>query len=108
MAKACKVPTKGSDAGKYNFANTRPVTVLYRKKSYHSIVVPIVLAITARRSCAACSWCVSELSVLRDIVLPPERLNRAPTSSRGSRQNEVRQSADKCNLLRLRPCHHGQ
>jgi hypothetical protein len=39
MAKACKVPTKGSDAGKYNFAKTSPVTVLYRKKSYHSMVV---------------------------------------------------------------------
>jgi hypothetical protein len=45
------MPTSGSDLGKYSCANTNPVTVLYRKKSYHSIVVPIVLAITARLSC---------------------------------------------------------
>src|SRR5713226_3692178 len=51
MANACSVPTNGSDFGKYSWPNTNPVTVLYRKKSYHSIVVPIVLAITARLSC---------------------------------------------------------
>src|SRR5689334_2858111 len=55
MPKACRVPTSGSDSGKYSFAKTSPVTVLYRKKSYHSIVVPIVLAITARRNCTPCS-----------------------------------------------------
>src|SRR5215472_8373101 len=55
MVKACNVPTSGSDSGKYSLAKTSPVTVLYRKKSYHSIVVPIVLAITARRNCTRCS-----------------------------------------------------
>jgi hypothetical protein len=49
MAKAWRVPTTGSDCGKYSFANTSPVTMLYRKKSYHSMVVPTVLAMTARR-----------------------------------------------------------
>src|SRR5258706_15511335 len=29
--------------------------MLYRKKSYHSMVVPTVLAMTARRSCLRCS-----------------------------------------------------
>src|SRR5262245_58655947 len=33
----------------------RPVTVPYRKKSYHSIAVPMVLATTARRSWVRCS-----------------------------------------------------
>src|ERR1700689_824938 len=48
---ACSVPNTGSDFGKNSCANTSPVTVLYRKKSYHSMVVPTVLAITARLSC---------------------------------------------------------
>jgi hypothetical protein len=51
MPKAFKVPAIASDSGKYSFANTNPVTMLYRKKSYHSMVVPTVLAMTARRSC---------------------------------------------------------
>src|SRR3954449_9823436 len=55
MAKASSVPTNGSDWGKNSFANTRPVTVLYKKKSYHSIAVPTVDAMTARRSWALCS-----------------------------------------------------
>src|SRR6516225_5351057 len=74
MAKACKVPTKGSDAGKYNFAKTSPVTVLYRKKSYHSIVVPIVLAITARRNCTRCSISVSTAPDFPAAVIVPPKL----------------------------------
>src|SRR5262249_36333376 len=50
---ACKVPTSGSELGKYSLANTSPVTAEQRRKSYHSMVVPIALAITARASCAA-------------------------------------------------------
>src|ERR1700682_84233 len=39
------------------------------KKSYHSIVVPMVLAITARRNCARCS-CVERPSVaLPEVVI---------------------------------------
>src|SRR3954470_15466887 len=55
MTYACNVPINGSEAGKNSFAKTSPVTVLYSRKSYHSIVVPIVLAINARRSCPRCS-----------------------------------------------------
>src|SRR5690349_21613827 len=73
MAKACKVPTSGSDSGKYSLAKTRPVTVLYRKKSYHSIVVPIVLAITARRNCTRCSISVSaSAEIPAAVIVPPE------------------------------------
>src|SRR3954452_13467236 len=52
-----RTPTLGELPGKNNFGNTRAATVPYRKKSYHSMVVPTVLAMTARRrwtdSCAA-------------------------------------------------------
>jgi hypothetical protein len=34
---------------------TSPVTWPYSRKSYHSIVVPTVLATSARRNCALCS-----------------------------------------------------
>src|SRR5580704_5547163 len=43
-------PVFASASGKKVFAKTSPVTMLYRKKSYHSIEVPIVLATTARTS----------------------------------------------------------
>jgi hypothetical protein len=48
--KASSVPTYGFASGKKRRAKTRPVTVLYRKKSYHSMAVPMVEATTARRS----------------------------------------------------------
>src|SRR6516225_5779977 len=69
MPKACSVPTSGSDPGKYSLAKTSPVTVLYRKKSYHSIVVPIVLAITARRNCTRCSSSESGLVAVPATVI---------------------------------------
>src|ERR671939_923637 len=53
MPNAFSVPVSGSFSGKNSRAKTRPLAVLYRKKSYHSIVVPMVLAMTARRSCRA-------------------------------------------------------
>src|SRR5262245_46588772 len=37
----------GSSLGKYSLSMTRAVAVPYRKKSYHSMVVPMVLATTA-------------------------------------------------------------
>src|SRR5919206_3188628 len=51
MPNAFSVPVSGSFSGKNSRAKTRPLAVLYRKKSYHSMVVPMVLAMTARRSC---------------------------------------------------------
>src|SRR5580692_7864725 len=87
MPKACRVPTSGSDAGKYSLAKTRPVTVLYRKKSYHSIVVPIVLAITARRNCTRCSSSESGLVAIPATVIeapppmfPGASLHRCPAA----------------------------
>src|SRR5271169_1181530 len=79
MPKACKVPTSGSDSGKYSLAKTSPVTVLYRKKSYHSIVVPIVLAITARRNCTRCSNSESAPAAIPTAVIeaPPHASPRA-------------------------------
>src|SRR5215813_1640282 len=41
---ANNVPTKGSKFGKNSLLSTRGVTTPNRKKSYHSIVVPIALA----------------------------------------------------------------
>src|ERR1700733_10511675 len=41
---ASKVPTTASKFGKNSLFNTSGVTTPYRKKSYHSIVVPIALA----------------------------------------------------------------
>ena len=67
MAKASSVPTNGSDWGKNSFANTRPVTVLYKKKSYHSIAVPTVDAMTARRSWALCSSGLKALEPFLDL-----------------------------------------
>src|SRR5437762_10727620 len=45
VANAASVPTRGSNVGKYRRLKTRAAAVPYRKKSYHSIVVPIRLAI---------------------------------------------------------------
>src|SRR5579872_3147058 len=41
---ASSVPTTGSNCGKKSLLNTSAAIVLYRKKSYHSTVVPTVLA----------------------------------------------------------------
>jgi hypothetical protein len=41
---ASNVPTNGSKFGKNNLLNTSGVTTPNKKKSYHSIVVPIALA----------------------------------------------------------------
>src|ERR1700733_3666560 len=41
---ASKVPTTASKFGKNSLFNTSGVTTPYKKKSYHSIVVPIALA----------------------------------------------------------------
>src|SRR5687767_12392434 len=49
VAKALNVPTRGSTFGKNRRLNTMAAAVPYRKKSYHSIVVPTKLArITGR------------------------------------------------------------
>jgi hypothetical protein len=52
--KACSVPTSGSECGKKSGAKTSPVTVPYRKKSYHSMVVPTVDAMTAMAIAGGC------------------------------------------------------
>src|SRR5918997_4389987 len=44
VAKASKVPPSGVASGKKSAPKTRAAAVPYRKKSYHSIAVPIKLA----------------------------------------------------------------
>src|SRR5947207_15862121 len=46
---ASSVPTNGSKVGKNSLLNTSAAAVLYRKKSYHSIDVPIRLASATSR-----------------------------------------------------------
>src|SRR6478672_1511321 len=76
MTYACNVPINGSEAGKNSFAKTSPVTVLYSRKSYHSIVVPIVLAINARRSCPRCSEADKDGLAVRSIATLRSSLRR--------------------------------
>jgi hypothetical protein len=42
------VPARGSRVGKKSWLKTSAAAVPYRKKSYHSIVVPMKLATTTR------------------------------------------------------------
>src|SRR3954453_2974641 len=51
VEKAARAPASSDSFGKNTFGKTRAAAVPYRKKSYHSIVVPTVLATTARRRC---------------------------------------------------------
>jgi hypothetical protein len=44
------VPTNGSEPGKNRVGKTVAAATPYRKKSYHSIVVPTAEAVTARTS----------------------------------------------------------
>src|SRR5262249_34175176 len=78
MTYACNVPINGSESGKNSFAKTKPVTVLYSKKSYHSIVVPIVLAINARRSCPRCSEADKYGRAVRSVATLRSSLRRLP------------------------------
>jgi len=50
VANEASVPANGSSVGKNSRLNTKAAAVPYRKKSYHSIVVPIKLASTTRRT----------------------------------------------------------
>jgi hypothetical protein len=50
VANAKSVPTNELSLGKKTRWNTRPAAVAYRKKSYHSTVVPSRLAATTTRS----------------------------------------------------------
>src|SRR5215472_10273680 len=103
MAKACSVPTNGSDSGKYNLAKTSPVTVLYKKKSYHSIVVPVVLAITARRNCIRCSSSVSASGATPAIVIeaPPRGLCACLPRSASVRALSILPARYSCRSLSL-------
>src|SRR5919109_5447578 len=59
--KASRMPVLGSVWGTNCELSTSAAAMPYRKKSYHSIDVPIVEAITARWSCArvtCCSACI--------------------------------------------------
>jgi hypothetical protein len=49
VANDASTPEYADPPGKNSFGKTSAAAVPYRKKSYHSTVVPTVLAITARR-----------------------------------------------------------
>src|SRR5215470_10654997 len=116
MANASSTPTKGSDLGKNSLPKTRPVTVLYSRKSYHSMVVPTVLAIIARRNCAWCSTSGKGPAAMSNVVimnLLDESLWR-PSGGRllecvSSPSTEVDSGIDVCFLVWLglrRHCAH--
>src|SRR5690349_14421669 len=70
---ADSVAVNASSLGKYSLPNTRPAAVPYRKKSYHSMVVPMVEAMTALRRWALWSAGVSCTGVaMVAIGVPPE------------------------------------
>src|SRR5215472_9886463 len=72
-ANAWSTPTNGSDLGKKSSPKTSAVTWPYSRKSYHSIAVPTVLAIMARRKCVRCSVSERSPAVISAVVieLPP-------------------------------------
>src|SRR5579883_1224081 len=70
VANAWSAPTYGSDFGKNTWGNTSAAAVPYRKKSYHSIVVPIVLATSARSNWLRSRSLPAELA-LSAIRTPP-------------------------------------
>ena len=49
VPKAASVPISGLEPGKNRSPNTRAAAVPYKKKSYHSMVVPMKLAATTLR-----------------------------------------------------------
>src|SRR4051812_48294710 len=51
VANAASVPAYALESGKNSFGKTSAAAVPYRKKSYHSIDVPITLEKSARRTC---------------------------------------------------------
>jgi hypothetical protein len=65
-------PINGSNVGKKSLGKTRAAAVPYRKKSYHSMVVPTVLATTASTSARRAILSVDALS---SIILNYSLLN---------------------------------
>src|SRR5258707_6734324 len=68
VPKAIRTPLVGSTLGKNCELRTSAAALPYRKKSYHSIDVPIVEAMTARRNCCRVA------RSLADIGATPERV----------------------------------
>src|SRR6476661_3463543 len=73
-----RVPARGDSPGKKTAGNTSAAAVPYRKKSYHSIVVPMVLATEAL---IRCERTVVDTSVVMATPLPRRRpdAGRSPT-----------------------------
>src|ERR1700680_739419 len=74
MAHACRVAVRGADNGKDSLPKTSAAIWPYSRKSYHSIVVPTVLAMTARRSWVRCSKSPSGTAAMSAVAIgdPPE------------------------------------
>src|SRR2546421_11408423 len=77
---ASSVPTNGSNVGKNSLLNTSAAAVLYRKKSYHSIVVPMRLASATRR--IDCVLLLVTVLVGLEIVSPADRRSAGTRSAR--------------------------
>jgi hypothetical protein len=69
---ASSVPTSGSDSGKNNCPKTSAAAVPYRKKSYHSMVVPMKLAAATFLTDCVCSTVPRLPQVCRE-AYPSER-----------------------------------
>src|SRR6476646_8438230 len=81
---ASRIEISGSWAGKNSLVKTMPATVPYRKKSYHSMVAPIRLAITTRLT-SAFETCVdmwlppiSQVDTIAPIEIAGQRCPEAP------------------------------
>jgi len=72
VAKASSVPTAGSAPGKKSLGNTRPAAVPYKKKSYHSTLVPTRLETTTVRS-SDLETCGASVTVSVPLIATPGR-----------------------------------
>src|SRR5664280_709328 len=64
VAKEARTPMYGELPGKKSLGKISAAAVPYRKKSYHSMVVPTVLARTARRRWPSAIACACEVSIV--------------------------------------------
>src|SRR2546427_6720434 len=94
VEKARRVPTNGSELGKNSRGNTSAAATPYRKKSYHSMVVPTADAVTARtnilRRMAASGSVAWVCGIMMGSVLHsrPSRSNAGPPAGYHTRGME--------------------
>src|ERR1700730_14979569 len=112
MPNDCSTPISGSDCGQNIGPKTRALSVPKSRKSYHSIVVPNVLAINARRNCARCSASDMVATVLAAtnflrvplVVAAFRRFSRHSPNSRSVRYDFHRGEAPEQEISTTYPC----